>query len=138
VESIEQLRNSDVLQLLSTLPLRMFWLWSTANCSPWQTGPFHRLVQVFHVLLMGLALCGTFLNWRHILVQWPLWIYALYQTLLHVVFHVEARFTLEARLGLCLYAGAAVVSLWANAGNLWHDWQRPREQTRFSQPSLPT
>lgn len=100
-----ELSEADATAVLRTVPSRLFWLWSTADVSPWQVGLFHRFVQVSHASLAVLGFCGLLLSRRQLLAQWPLWFLAVYQTLLHFVFHVEARFTLEARLPLCLYAG---------------------------------
>jgi hypothetical protein len=95
-------------QLLPNSLSRIYWLWSTSDVSPWQTGPFHRFVQAYHVLLAALGVLGLVLSRGFLLRQWPLWMFAVYQTLLHLVYHVEGRFTWEGRLFLCIYAGASM------------------------------
>lgn len=107
-DSWQKFSHLTPAHFLSHLPQRLFWLWSTYDNSPWQTGLFHRCVQFFHVMLFALILVGAYLCRSNFTGQWAVWLLAVYQTLLHLVFHVEARFTLEARLFLIIYAGVAL------------------------------
>lgn len=107
-DSLQIFKTLTMSHVLSNFIHRVFWLWSTSDVSPWQTGLFHRFVQGYHVLLAALVLWGCYLC-RSVLRQHALlWVVAVYQMLLHVVLHVEARFTLEARLFLIIYAGVAL------------------------------
>lgn len=107
-DALEKLRRVSVGQVVSSWPHRVFWLWSTADVSLWRTGLLHRFIQVHYVVFAGLVLAGLYLWRRSLLEQWPLWILAVYLTVLHSVFHVEARYTLEARAPLLIYAGLAI------------------------------
>lgn len=107
--------------LLARWPNRVFWLWSTGDVSPWQVGLLHRLIQLHHILLALCVLVGLFLSRSALAGQWLLWFPALYLTMLHMVFHVEARYTFEARAFLLVYAGLAI------------DWVI----TRVEEPSRP-
>jgi 4-amino-4-deoxy-L-arabinose transferase-like glycosyltransferase len=109
-DAVRIARGLTVPQVLASLPSRLYWLWSTSDVSPWQTGEFafHRFAQAYHALIVGLILVGCY-SARHSLIRlWPLWVLAVYQTLLHLVFHVEPRFTLEGRLLLLVFAGMGV------------------------------
>ncbi|MCS6806066.1 MAG: glycosyltransferase family 39 protein [Acidobacteriota bacterium] len=114
---VERSYIHDSLQIFNTLTWRhilpdfvhrVFWLWSTSDVSPWQTGAFHRFVQGYHVVLAALVLWGCYLCRSVIFQHTLLWVVAVYQMLLHLVFHVEARYSLEARLFLLIYAGVGL------------------------------
>lgn len=109
-DALRKMRDVTPGQFLKSYVRRFYWLWSTCDLSPWQIGIFHQILQLYHVLLMGLALLGCFLMRKSLVTQALLWLFFLYQTALHIVYHVEARYTLEARLFITIYAGIAVVS----------------------------
>lgn len=92
--------------LLGALP-RAYWLWSTSDVSPANPPILHRLIQIWHVLLVALAAGGLILCRRRLAAQMILWIPAVYLTLLHFVFHVEPRYTVSARPLVWIYAAVA-------------------------------
>jgi hypothetical protein len=50
---------------------------------------------------------------RHTLLRdWPLWMLAVYLTLLHLFFHIEGRYSVEARPALIVFAAIGGVALW--------------------------
>jgi hypothetical protein len=105
-DAISMLRGVGVLPVLADVPKRLWWLWSTADMSPWQTGLFHRGHQVYHVLLVLLAGVGAWQTGRRFDVS--LWLIPVYLTSLHLVFHVEPRYTLPARSFLLILAAGGL------------------------------
>lgn len=109
-------RQAGPVRWLSDLPVRVIWLWSTAYSFPWRGIP-HRVVQVMHVVLVGLVGIGLFATrgrWRehaHLLIL------PVYLTGLHLVFHVEARYTVPARPFLFIFAAVGLSELWR--GSSW-------------------
>jgi 4-amino-4-deoxy-L-arabinose transferase-like glycosyltransferase len=96
--------------LPGNLVRRVGWLWSTSDQSPWSSGgTFHRIQQCLHVLFLATTALGVWCERRRLADQWVLWILAVYQTSLSLVFHVEPRFTFESRLLLLPYAVLGVL-----------------------------
>jgi 4-amino-4-deoxy-L-arabinose transferase-like glycosyltransferase len=110
-DAFYKFREITFRQFISSYASRFYWLWSTSDMSPWQTGTFHRFLQIYHVLLTGLVLIGCFLNRKYFRTHALLWMFVVYQTLLHIIYHVEARYTFEARLFLLIYAGLTCSSV---------------------------
>jgi 4-amino-4-deoxy-L-arabinose transferase-like glycosyltransferase len=107
----QKFRELTLRQFMVSYVSRFYWLWSTCDLSPWQTGIFHRFLQIYHVLLTGLVLVGCFLNRSRLMKHGLLWMFVVYQMLLHSIYHVEARYTFEARLFLLIYAGMAMTAI---------------------------
>lgn len=57
------------------------------------------------MLLVGI---GLLIRRRRLFQDWPLWIAAVYLTVVHLVAHVEGRYTLPARAPLFIYAAVGV------------------------------
>lgn len=110
-DAFRKIREVTPGQFILSYVARFYWLWSTCDLSPWQVGIFHRFLQIYHVLLIGLILLGCFLTRKSLVAQALLWMFIIYQSLLHVVYHMEARYTLEARLFLLIYAGVSIVAI---------------------------
>lgn len=108
------LRNLSLGTVLTGVPPRVFYLWGTADFSPagwsWSTVA-HRLAQLQYVLLTILVLVGIAMRRRSLTREWPLWLPAVYFTALHLIFSVEARYTLPARPALFVYAGFATATI---------------------------
>lgn len=104
-------RQAGPARWLSDVPVRVVWLWSTAYSFPWRGIP-HRVAQVMHAVLIGLAGIGLFSarsRWRehaHLLIL------PLYLTALHLVFHVEARYTVPARMFILIFSAVGLSTLW--------------------------
>jgi len=49
---------------------------------------------------------------RTLLRDWPLSMLAVYLTLLHLIFHIEGRYSVEARPLLIVFAAIGAVALW--------------------------
>jgi 4-amino-4-deoxy-L-arabinose transferase-like glycosyltransferase len=90
-------------RLVAQLPKRVFWLWSTADFSPWPTRPINWPLKLWHVLTFGLAVLGVWSQRATLSSQWALWLVPVYLTALHLVYHVEARYTIPARPFLLVY-----------------------------------
>lgn len=108
--------------VLKGVPRRLAYLWGTADFSPtgksWSSSA-HRLAQLQYGLLAVLVLAGLAVRRRLVVRDWPLWITAAYLTVLHLVFHVEGRYTLPARPALLVYAGVAVAVVVNRIGRAW-------------------
>lgn len=102
-DASRKFRELSVGQILTSLPSRLYWLWSTADFSPWAARPFHRILQLWHLITVALALVGVWGLRKHLVGHWLLWITPVYLTALHLVFHVEARYTVPARPFLLVY-----------------------------------
>jgi hypothetical protein len=87
---------------------RLYWLWSTADASPYGASFAHRLFQVWHVVLAVFTVAGLLHFRRHLAEHYPLWLVAAYLTALHFLYHVEARYTVPARPFVWIYAAAAI------------------------------
>jgi hypothetical protein len=99
--------------ILKSIPRRIAYLWGTADFTPEGTSwslIAHRLAQLQYALLGIFALAGLVMRRRTLLREWPLWITAAYLTALHLVFHVEGRYSLTARPMLFIYAATAVTA----------------------------
>ncbi len=113
-QALSLLRQLPVSAILKSLPRRIVYMWGPSDSTP----PHHRLSSLMHKLgiiywgiLALLILVGMILRRRTLLADWPLWIFAAYMTVVHVVYHVEARYTLPARPLLLAYAALAVVAV---------------------------
>jgi hypothetical protein len=89
----------------------MFWLWSTADFSPWPTRPINLPLKLWHVLTFGLAVAGVWSQRTALSSQWALWLVPAYLTALHLVYHVEARYTIPARPFLLVYSAIGLAWL---------------------------
>jgi hypothetical protein len=98
-------------QVARSVPKRLAYLWGTADSPPAGRGgtALHRLGQAQYALLVLLTLAGLVMRRRRLLTEWPIWIVAVYLTLLHLVFHIEGRYTLPARPVLLVYAAIAAI-----------------------------
>jgi 4-amino-4-deoxy-L-arabinose transferase-like glycosyltransferase len=111
-DGLKELRTLSMMRLIEGIPKRLFFLWSTADTSPWAGGGlFHRLVQLLHIAIVILVAFGCYLMRGAIVRHWPLWIIPLYLVLLHLVFHVEPRYSFPGRPFMLVFAAVAVERL---------------------------
>ena len=119
-DAIEKFKTTSIGQYVTSFPSRMAYLWSTSDTSPWAGGGiFHRIVQIEFLLLVLLVILGGWVSRGHLLEDWPLWIAPLYITIIHIVFHVEPRYSLPARPLLLVYAGIGLAFCWSRMKQLW-------------------
>lgn len=108
----QRLRGLTVWRLIRGIPVRIVYLWGPADTSPWATGTsFHRVVEAQFLFLMTAVLCGCYLVRTEMLGHWALLVIPLYLTAVHVVFHVEPRYSFPARTFLFIYAGVSLQRL---------------------------
>ena len=116
------------------LPARLFALWGPVDQTPtgerW-TDSLRRLLWLQWALLVALTACGLWLRRSRVWAEWPLWLPAVYLTALHLVFHVEPRYSIPARPLLLVYATVGVLALAdrraaARASSLEHAAGGPR------------
>lgn len=121
INSREQTAAEHVLKSVSAgtfvrrVPSRLFNLWKPADTiRPAKGGSvWHKLAAVQYILLILAGLAGLYVRRRTFLGDWPLWLIAAVITVAHLVFNVEARFTLPARAMLTVYASTGVMALCA-------------------------
>jgi 4-amino-4-deoxy-L-arabinose transferase-like glycosyltransferase len=111
-DALAAFRRLPVATIVSHLPARVMMLWSSAD-SPSYAPRFHRTIELQHTLLAVLALVGLLMSLHRLREQWPLWVVPVFLTLLHLVFHVEARYSIPARPFLLIYAAIALDALMA-------------------------
>lgn len=107
------LKSLSPVTVIKRLPARIVYLWSPADTNrPAKAGSaWHRLAQLQYALLIVLGAVGVFIRRRRLLADWPLWLVAVVETVSHLLFNVEARFTLPARPMLMIYASVGLVAL---------------------------
>jgi 4-amino-4-deoxy-L-arabinose transferase-like glycosyltransferase len=107
-DGMAKLTKVSPARICRSIPERLAYLWSTADTSPWAVGLPHRVIQVWHVLFVALVGLGLFRSRRSLAAHWPLWSVPLYLTLVHVIFHIEPRYSLPGRPFLMVYCAIAV------------------------------
>jgi 4-amino-4-deoxy-L-arabinose transferase-like glycosyltransferase len=106
-DAIERFRSVPVGTYFRRIPQRLFVMWNTADV--WgSSAALGLLLKVHWVAMCLLMLVGAYLSRGSLLRQWPLWIVALYLTAVHLVFHVEGRYSIPARVFLMVYAAVAL------------------------------
>jgi membrane protein implicated in regulation of membrane protease activity len=100
-------------QVLGSIPKREAYLWSPADYPPPGSSYtlLHRLGQLQYLALGLLLVVGLVLRRRRLLADWPLWIGAAYLAVLHLVFHIESRYSVPARAVLLVIAAWAAVTV---------------------------
>jgi 4-amino-4-deoxy-L-arabinose transferase-like glycosyltransferase len=126
VGTFERLTIGTVLR---SLPSRVAHLWGTADYPP-QGRSFsasaHRLAVVQYSVILALAALGMFIAMLAGRTElWPLLLFPIYTTLVHLVFNVEARFTIPDRPSAIIFASMGLAWL----AQLTTRWLRmsPRE-----------
>ncbi len=127
--AVKIFKTISVGMVIRHLPNRVLWLWTTGDEVPLGTVS-HRIAELQYAALTLLILIGVVVRRRRLLADWPLWIGAVYLTLIHLIFNVEGRFTLPARPALMVYAAAGAVALTSRLA-------RGRLQSLRSAPSQP-
>jgi len=102
-----------VRDVVARLPARMRALWGPIDATPpdqrWTTSA--RLAGTLEYWLLAALVCAfVALRRRSLLRVWPLWLPAIYLTLIHTVIHVESRYSLPARPGLIVMAAVAAAA----------------------------
>lgn len=124
-EAVADLGGLRGWDLVRRLPARLAYLWSTGDLAPWPPGTriqvlAHRLAQAQFGLLVIAGMLGAWrirwsLTWFHLLLCLP----AVYVTALHLMFHVEARYTLPARVTLLFFPAQTLCSFLPIPSDAW-------------------
>jgi 4-amino-4-deoxy-L-arabinose transferase-like glycosyltransferase len=99
--------------IVKSIPKREVYLWQPTVYPPARA---HAVVNAVgwaqYLILIALGLIGAAVRRRSrtLLRDWPLWILAVYLSLVHLVFHVEGRYSLEARPMLIVFAAIGAVA----------------------------
>ncbi len=99
--------------ILTSIPKREVYLWQPAVFAPNEdNGLITALGWAQYLILIVLGLIGAAVSRRRhtLLRDWPLWILAVYLSLLHLVFHIEGRYSIEARPMLIVFAATGAVA----------------------------
>jgi 4-amino-4-deoxy-L-arabinose transferase-like glycosyltransferase len=104
-DALQKWRSLSIGRIVSRIPCRIIAFWGIGQS---YLRRLHKLAWLHHGMMMllafpGIYLCKGELKKRH----WPLLMVPLYLTLLHLVFHVEQRYSFPARPFIMIYAGAA-------------------------------
>lgn len=112
VDGLLKLAKTSTSTIVADIPERILHLWSTGNLSLWSSGPYHRTVQVLHFAITSLVLLGLWRS-RHLELRWHilLWLVPLYLTVIHIVFHMEPRYSFPGRPFLLVYAAIGLSTL---------------------------
>ncbi|MGI8863612.1 MAG: ArnT family glycosyltransferase [Solirubrobacteraceae bacterium] len=106
--------------VVGRLPQRLAYLWSVGDEPP--VGAYalwHNIDRVQYYVLFVLVLIGLVVALRDAERRsrfWPLLAFAVLATAVHLVFHVQARYTLPARPLLLIFAGAGLVWIFNRVG----------------------
>ena len=105
-----------IRDVIDRLPARVRALWGPVDATPaaqrWTTSA--RMAGTLEYWLLAALVCVCLaLRRRSLLSLWPLWLPAVYLTLVHMVIHVESRYSLPARPELIVLAAVCVVSVHA-------------------------
>jgi 4-amino-4-deoxy-L-arabinose transferase-like glycosyltransferase len=108
--------------IAKSVPRRLATLWGTADEYPegrsWSAvAGLLGLMQ--YGLILVLILAGIVMHRRRLLTDWPVWVAVPYFTVLHLVSHVESRYSLAARPALLVYAGIAAAVVLTSMSRAW-------------------
>lgn len=108
-------RDISLLDVAARLPLRVAYLWAVADFPPESTYvTWHRIARFQHVALFMFALAGLAVLIRSRASRKDIvWLLAFPTviTATHLIFHVEARFTLPVRPLVFVFAAVGMVSV---------------------------
>ena len=108
VEASQKIQSLSVFNFLLKAPGRIMALWSVGDSL---LRKFHKATYGFFAAVTLLTVAGVILSRKTLPGQWSLWVFPVYLTLLHFVFHVETRYSFPARPFLLVYAGVAIAWL---------------------------
>ncbi|MEW6131443.1 MAG: glycosyltransferase family 39 protein [Acidobacteriota bacterium] len=104
-EAIDKLQQVGTLRMIAGLPSRLLAIWGVGDSL---IRRFHKIAYVNYAGLILLLIPGIFFCRKHIFKHWALWIIPLYLTVIHLVFHVETRYSFPGRPFLLIYAGVTL------------------------------
>jgi hypothetical protein len=103
-----------IRRIAQRIPEREVHLWATADYPPrWAlTSVLHRIGQAQWAVLIFLSMIGlssSRYRWRDL---WPLLAVPIYLSCVHLVYHVESRYSIPARPLVIILSGMGAVWLW--------------------------
>ena len=104
-------RRLSLGTIVRGLPRRIVYLWGVADHTPSNhrfTSAAYTFGYVNCIALTLLMLIGLLIRRARLVSDWPLWIIAVYVTMVHLLYQVEARYTLPARPTLMIYAAVTL------------------------------
>jgi hypothetical protein len=123
------IKEVTVGELVTRFPIMLGYLWGTADApeSASEYASWHLVAQVQYAILFVLMVVGLYAarrRWsgRFLRTASPLLLIAVYETLLHLVFSVDARYTIPARPALLLLSAAGAVCAWGWVRARWPEW----------------
>jgi len=105
-------KSLSLSTIVTHIPGRVIGLWPVGDETPPPNAGtiWHRVAQLQYVLLVILGLIGIAVRRRRLVHDWPLWLVAADLTLTHLVFPVEARYTIPARPMLTIYSAVGALA----------------------------
>lgn len=101
----EELKQLTLREVLANIPKRIFHLWvKPLNYKFTYFTLNERFPKLQAWIMLLLAIGGLFIKRRDLLKDWTLWLLPLYITFIHLIFHVEARYSLPARPFILIYS----------------------------------
>jgi hypothetical protein len=107
-------------QVLRKGPVLVGYLWAVGDFPPTGSASFwHPVGQLQYALLVALLVVGlaSLIHQRRLRAHWPLLVLPIYLTVVHLIFHVEPRFTLPTRPDLLIISAVGLLHgyRWASA-----------------------
>ena len=107
-DAVEEWKTLNFWQILRNLPSRIYNMWNIYYMTV-MSGKFLRIAQLYFTVVAFFVLLGIYLRRRTLKQDYLLFLPAIYITIIHLVFHAEARYTLPARAFLLVFAGVSAV-----------------------------
>ncbi|MDQ3062222.1 MAG: glycosyltransferase family 39 protein [Acidobacteriota bacterium] len=107
----EELKQLTLGEFLANIPKRVFHLWGMIPPAEYYFTSFtinHRIPKLQVWILFLLSISGLLLKKRDLLKDWTLWILPLYITFVHLIFHVEARYSVPAHPFILTYSAVGL------------------------------
>jgi 4-amino-4-deoxy-L-arabinose transferase-like glycosyltransferase len=105
----------SLVTIVKSIPKREIYLWQPIVFPPAKgRAVINALGWAQYLILLAFGLIGAAVSRRRrtLLRDWPLSMLAVYLTLLHLIFHIEGRYSVEARPLLIVFAAIGAVALW--------------------------
>ncbi len=111
----EELKQLTLGEFLANIPKRVFHLWGMIPPDyHFMSFTINYRIPKLQVWIMSLlSISGLLLKKRDLLKDWTLWILPLYITFVHLIFHVEARYSVPARPFMLIYSAVGLIGIFS-------------------------